>query len=361
MEFGIWNINILNRLARGVRPDHLLHTAFRNSAGKGWTGFYILVIFLLLPWLFGCQSNEKSARVVRIGLVHGKSHSFTQAFERFAGQVEAGSGGRYQVKIYHSGQLGGENVMQEMLLLGSLDMTVTGLLNTYEPLFSLFEMPYLYRDRDHAFEVHSGAVVAEVGSSLDEIGLHLLGFYENGWRDMTNSKRPIEQPEDVEGLLIRTPENPAQIETIRALGGIPTPMSFSELYTALLQGVVDGQENPLQNIWYGRLYEAQKYLSSTHHIYNAAYVLISQRLWQDLPENDRKLFRDALRTSTRWQLDYMRQLDEELSAKMKAEGMIFTYPDRAAFERACQPAYEVLYDRLGPRAREIVARIKNTR
>ncbi|MBS0001159.1 MAG: TRAP transporter substrate-binding protein, partial [Cyclobacteriaceae bacterium] len=173
--------------------------------------------------------------------------------------------------------------------------------------------------------------------------------------------REINEPSDLEGLKIRVPENPAQIETLKSLGAIPTPLSFSELYTALVQGVVDGQENPLQNIWFGRLYESQKYIAMTHHIYNSAYVTASKRFWDKLSREDRELTMECLKESSTWQLNYMEKLDRKLEAKMKEEGVIFTYPDRSAFEKATLPAYEAIYSTLGEDARLMVRKIRETK
>jgi tripartite ATP-independent transporter DctP family solute receptor len=305
------------------------------------------------------HENTDKTRTVKIGLGHGPSHSFTQAFEKFEKKLETRSDHLYNVEIYHSGQLGGENEMQEMLTIGSLEMTVTGVINTYEPLFSVFEMPYLYRNRKHVLKVNNSEIMDHVAESLTRYGIKLIGFYENGYRNISNSVRPIETPEDMEGLMIRTPENSAQILTMKALGASPTPMPFSELYTALAQGVVDGQENPLQNIWHGRLYEVQEYIAMTHHIYNSAYVLISYKFWKQLSPEDQELFRKCLYETTLWQLDYMKTLDKELEKKMKEKGVQFTYPDREAFKRATRSAYDRLYQKLGPKAREVVEEIRN--
>ena len=321
---------------------------------------HIIILFLAGISLIqvSCSAEAGKARIVKAGVSHGPSHSFAQALERFGELLQERTDGRYRVRVYNSAQLGSEKEMQEMLTLGTAEITVAGLLNTYEPLFSVFELPYLYEDREHVLRVNTGEVMQEVSSTLLPMGLRLIGFYENGFRNITNSVRPINTPEDVEGLMIRTPENPAQIQTFKALGAIPTPLSFSELYTALLQGLVDGQENPLQNIWYGRLFEVQQHLAMTHHIYNSAYVLISERFWSELSEADREIFRECILESSRWQLDYMRKLDKELEQKLKTEGMEFTYPDRGPFEKATQPAYDALYERLGPRAEEIVKDIE---
>ncbi len=331
----------------------------------GWT--YRRLIRGLRHWvvvwtigliLVGCGVSDRGMHVIKVGVSHSENHSFTRALARFGTDLEERSNGRFRVKIYNSSRVGSEKEMQEMLTIGTLEMTVTGLLNTYDPMFAVFELPYLYRDRAHVLQVNSGPIMEGVARPLSHLGLRLIGFYENGFRHITNSVRAINTPEDVRGLLIRTPENPAQIATFAALGAAPTPLSFAELYTALLQGVVDGQENPLQNIWSGRLYEAQEYLALTGHIYNSAYVLIGEQFWQSLSEADRELVRDCLDASSRWQIDRMREMDGELEQRLEEVGMQITRPDRAAFEAATRPAYEALYDRLGPEAREIVERIR---
>jgi tripartite ATP-independent transporter DctP family solute receptor len=265
------------------------------------------------------------------------------------------------VKVYHSSQLGSERVMQETLTLGSLEMTVTGLLNIFEPRFALLEAPYLFRDRDHILKVQQSEVVRNLASVLPPKGLRLIGFVENGFRNVTNNVRPIQSPADVRGLKIRTPENLAQVETFRALGAQPTPMPFSELYNALRQGVVDGQENPLQNIHDGKLFEAQKHLALTRHIYNSAYVVISESFWRRQPPEVQRAIEEAVREATLWQFQYVRDLDEKLLETLKQAGMQVTTPDQAAFRAATAPAYDAFYAKLGPDAKSIVEAIRAVR
>lgn len=318
----------------------------------------ILIISCCL--LFGtfCSDERQSVRFVKIGVSHGPTHSFTQALERFGRSFETQSNGRFRVKVYNSAQLGSEKEMQEMLTIGSAEMTVTGLLNTYEPMFAVFEMPYLYRDREHVLAVNTSDMMQDIAQSLIPKGLRLIGFVENGFRNVTNSIRPIHSPDDIKGMMIRTPENPAQIATFKTLGAIPTPLAYSELYTALLQGVVDGQENPLQQIWLGRLYEAQKHVAVTQHIYNSAYVLISERFWQSLNQEDQNLLEECVLDAGKWQLEYMKNLDADLEKKLKEKGVQFTYPDQQAFRTACEPAYAELAEQLGPEVFEIVKQIR---
>ena len=186
-----------------------------------------LAAFAIAPAAWAQQQT------IKIGIDHGPSHSFTQAMDLFGQLLEKKRPGEYKVQVYHSAQLGNERVMQEALTLGSLEMTVTGLLNIYEPKFALLEAPFLYRDRQHILKTQESAVVQKLASSLPPKGLRLVGFVENGFRNITNNTRPINSPADVKGLKIRTPENLAQVETFRALGAQPTPMPFAELYNAL--------------------------------------------------------------------------------------------------------------------------------
>jgi TRAP-type C4-dicarboxylate transport system substrate-binding protein len=162
----------------------------------------------------------------------------------------------------------------------------------------------------------------------------------------------------VKGLKIRTPENLAQIETFKALGAVATPMAFSELYNALAQGVVDGQENPLQNIWNGKFYEVQKHLAITGHIYNSAYILISEKFWSGLSPDLRKAVADGIREASNFQLDMVANLDKQLLEDMKGKGMQVTMPDRNAFRVATAPAYDVFYAKFGDRAKKIIDAIR---
>ena len=248
--------------------------------------------------------------------------------------------------------------MQEMVALGTLEMSVSGVVVIYEPLFTLLEAPYLYRDRDHIKKVMESPVVADLSQSLLSKGIRMVGFYENGFRHITNSKRAINAPADVKGLKIRTPENLAQIETFKALGAVPTPMAYSELYNALSQGVVDGQENPLQNIWTGKMYEVQKHLALTSHIYNSAYILASNKFWTGLPADLRKVAEESIKEASYWQLDYVAGLDKKMVEDCKGKGMLVTTPDREAFRKATAPAYDAFYAKFGDKGKKIIEAIR---
>lgn len=295
---------------------------------------------------------------LKIGHGHSDKHSFHLAMEKFSEILEQKAPGAFTVTIFPQAQLGSEREMQEQLTTGTLEVTITGVLAIFEPKITLLELPYLFRDREHIKKGQSSEAVEQLVAGLPAKGVRLVGFLENGFRNITNNTRPIKTPEDVKGLKIRTPENLAQVETFNALGASPTPMAFSELYAALRQGVVDGQENPLQNIYDGKLFEVQKYLALTGHIYNSAYVLVSESFYQGLKPEERTAIEEALKEATDWQFDYIAQRDKELLEALKKEGMEVTEPDTEQFRAATAPAYDAFYAKFGDDARNFVKAIE---
>jgi TRAP-type transport system periplasmic protein len=319
-----------------------------------------MAALVLVLGLAGCGPGADGYEI-KVGLVHPMSHSYYQAFTQFKEQVEQRSEGRVRIKIFHSGQLGGEREMQEMVALGTLEMALTGILVIYDPLFAVFELPYLYDDRDHVKRVMASGLIQRTGEPLRQHKLRVVGMYENGFRNITNSTRAIHSPRDVGGLKIRVPENPAQLETFGVLGSVVTPMSLSELYSALQQNVVDGQENPLQNIVSGKYFEVQRHLAMTGHIYNLAYVVVNDRFWSGLPDELRQVVQESLDASSAYQLELAARLDTELLDTLQARGMQITYPDREAFREATLPVYDRFFTRFGGRAQSIVDEIQALR
>jgi tripartite ATP-independent transporter DctP family solute receptor len=295
---------------------------------------------------------------IKIGHGHSENHSFHQAMTKFSEALERKVPGAFTVTIFPQAQLGSEREMQEQLTTGTLEMTITGVLAIYEPKITLLELPFLFRDREHILKAQSSEAAETLFSTLPEKGIRLVGYLENGFRHITNNTRPINTPDDVKGLKIRTPENLAQIETFKTLGASPTPMPFSELYAALRQGVVDGQENPLQGINDGKLFEVQKHLALTGHIYNSAYVIISESFYQNLKPEERAAIEAALKEATDWQFNYIAQRDGELLESLKQAGMEVTEPEQDAFRAATAPAYDAFYQQFGDDARAFVEAIK---
>ena len=310
---------------------------------------------------FAAGESESAADekiVLRLGHGHTADHSYQKGMAETKKILESESGGRISLQFFPSAQLGNERQMQEQLSAGTLDATITGLVNLYDPAFALFDFPFLYDNRDQIKAVMYSDLMTEMNEGLIAKGMRIVGLMEVGFRNVT-SNIPIDDPGKLKGFKIRTPESPAQIETFKALGATPTPMSFSELYTALQQGVVDGQENPLENIYNGKLYEVQDYVNVTHHIFNFAYVLISEKTWQRLSAEDQKLIADAFKQGSLWQMDWAAENEAVYEQKLKDEGVTFVYPDREAFRKGAQGAYESAFvKKLEPRASDILRQIR---
>ncbi len=309
----------------------------------------------------GAQSGQAAPAkkiVLKLGHGHSPTHSYQLGMEEARKNLEQTTGGRISLQFFPSAQLGNERQMQEMLSAGTLEMTITGLANIYDPAFALFDFPFLYDNRNQIKAVMYSDLMEEMNQALIAKGLRIVGLMEVGFRNVT-SKKPLVSPAELRGFKIRTPESPAQIETFKALGAIPTPMSFNELYSALQQGVVDGQENPLENIYNGKLYEVQKFVNVTRHIYNFAYVLVSEKTWQSLDEADRVALKQAVKIGSLWQIDWAERNEEKYAQMLKDQGMTFVEVDRNAYRDGAVGAYQSKFVKdLGPRGEQILSRIR---
>lgn len=291
---------------------------------------------------------------LKVGIAQPKGHSFTQAFERFEKDVEEKSGGRIAVEIFADNQLGSEKEMQEAVSLGNLEMTVTGVLASYEPLLAILELPYLFENRTQIKNFHKTPEVAALAEKLEANNIMLVAYFENGFRQMTNNVRPINAPADLQGLAMRTPENPAQMETFKQLGAVVTPMASTELYSALQQGVVDGQENPIQNIYNNKFYEVQKHLAITNHIYNSGYVVLTKDLFDGMPADLQTIVLSAIADAEAWQMQLCADADSELLEEIKKAGTAVTTPDIAEFMKAVEPVYGLFVERYGEEAKALI-------
>ena len=318
----------------------------------------LTVISLLVFSVPAPQAKAAEKVVIKLGHGHTATHSYQQGMEEARKYLEAKSGGRLTFRFFPSGQLGDERQMQEALSAGTLEMTITGLVNLYDPAFALFDFPFLYDNRKQIKNVMYSGLMEDMNVNVVKKGIRILGLMEVGFR-MVTSNKPIKSPADLKGFKIRTPESPAQIETFKALGALPTPMSFGEVYGALQLGVIDGQENPLENIYNGKLYETQKYVTQTRHIYNFAYVLYSEPLWKKLSPEDQKLIREAIKFGSLWQIDWAENNESKYASMLKEKGMEFVDVDREAFKKGAAAAYESKFVKdLEPRASKILAEIR---
>ncbi|NHA68265.1 DctP family TRAP transporter solute-binding subunit [Phycicoccus flavus] len=265
----------------------------------------------------------------------------TIAADQFAKAVSEGSAGRLTVQVQGSEQLGSDAQMLQSVKTGTLAFSANsqGPLSADVPQVGLIGLPFLFDEPGQAYEVLDGEVGDQLAAEAEKKGFKVLAWWDNGIRDITNNARPINSPADVEGLKIRTPEDPMTVDIFSALGANPTPLAFGELYLALRQGTVDGQENPLTNIASAKLDEVQKYLALTGHKYEATPFVMNLGEWEKLSDADQQVVLQAAEDAR----DAQRTMNDEQNAQLRQElanSMTVTEPDKEAFREATKGVYD---------------------
>ncbi|WBU55340.1 TRAP transporter substrate-binding protein [Paracoccus sp. SCSIO 75233] len=295
---------------------------------------------------------------VTIGHTQSATSHYGVGAEAFFDTLEELSGGAWTGEQAAAGALGGERDMIEGLQIGSLDLVIssTGPLGNFVPETYALDLPFLFRDYDHARAVLDGEIGQELLAKIGENDLVGLAWSENGFRHVTNSKRPVRTPADLEGLKLRTMENRVHMEAFAQMGAEPTPMAFPELFTALQQGVVDGQENPVTVISASNFWEVQNHASLTGHVYSPAVILASPILWDSLSDEEKGWFSEAAAASAAATRAEVSRLEEEGIALMRENGMeVVEDIDKAPFAELAQNAYDIYTSEYGS---EMVERIQ---
>ena len=309
--------------------------------------------------LMSCD-QLKSSKVIRLG--HGLStgHSVHQGMVYFGEQLEKISEGKFKVQIYPSQQLGTERQCLELLQIGSLDMTKVsaGVLENFSPSIKVFGIPYMFKDKEHTFRVLDGPIGDELLAGTEKYWLKGLGYYDSGSRSFYTIDRPVEQPNDLEGLKIRVMESQTAIDMVKSFGGSPTPISWGELYTALQQGVVDGAENNPPSFYLSRHYEVCKYYIIDEHTVLPDVVLMSTHLWNTLNNQEQKWIQEAMDLSVIEQRRLWSVSEQESLEAVKAAGVQVSYPDKIPFaEMSKSVADQYAKD---PLIKSFIDKIKNT-
>ena len=295
---------------------------------------------------------------IRVASVTGPSHHHNVSLRWFADQVAARDVG-LTIEVLDGGQLGGERDYIEGMMLGSIQMAQvsTAPVAGFVPEFDLFSLPYLLRDTDHFKAVVTGPVGAQFSDLAEQRGMKILAWFDNGYRNVFNKVRPVVTPEDMSGLKIRVMESPLMVNTVNAMGGSATPMSYSELYTALEQGVLDGGENAPGNVLNDRFYEVSKYFSMTQHFRPPGIVAVSMSTWNGLTDEQKQVM---IEEGARLQ-DYEIALTAEVGAaaieELKAKGMEVNDVDVEAFRARMGPVYEDFKAKHGP---DLLEAVQNT-
>ena len=285
-----------------------------------------------------------AAQSVKLTLGHGAApgNPRHEAALLFADRVKARTNGRIEVQVAHSAQLGDDAAMVTALRSGTLDLSANsqGAVSSVVPEYAAFGMPFLFSDVTKAWALLDGPVGKDLAERTAAKGMVVLGYWDNGIRHITNSKRPIKLPADVKGLKLRTPPDAVTVDIVQALGGDAQQIKFAELYVALQQGVVDGQENPLANISSAKLYEVQKHLALTGHKYEMSPFLMGKRSWDKLSADDRKVVLEAAAEATQLQRKLSKESDDKLLGELKAKGVQVTTVDGKPFIDATRPVYD---------------------
>ncbi|MDR1978397.1 MAG: DctP family TRAP transporter solute-binding subunit [Synergistaceae bacterium] len=321
-----------------------------SGSSKCLFAVVLLAAFLCLPLSQGAWGAEY---VIKVGTIVSESHpDFVSLTNVFKPKIEKESGGRVEVQLYPNGQLGGDREMTESVQMGTLTMALpaTSILAGFEKKFQVLDLPFLFKDKATGYKALDG----ELGKTLDDLlpqhGFVNLGYCENGFRHVTNNRGPITKPEDLKGMKLRIMENPMHIAAFKLLGANPTPMSYGEVYTALQQGTVDGQENPIAIVADGKFYEVQKYYSLTGHVFSVIMLLANKDFMDKLPEDLKKLVAEA---ATEFLLADRKLIDSEeasLLKTMEEQGLqvnTLTPEQKQVFIDATLPVYEQFKDVLG--------------
>jgi TRAP-type transport system periplasmic protein len=293
--------------------------------------------------LWGVAALAFGQSAIKLTLAHGNPPDSPRhiAAVKFADLVKARTNGRIEIQVAHSAQLGDDAAMVTGLRSGTLDFSANsqGAVSSVVPEYAALGMPFLFADVQKAWSVMDGPIGKELADKSAAKGMILLGMWDNGIRQMSNSKRPIKSPDDMKGLKMRTPPDAVTVDIMQALGADAQQIKFSELYVALQQGVVDGQENPLTNIASAKLYEVQKYISLTGHKYESTPFLMSKRTWERMSAADQKAITEAAAEATQLQRRLNKEVDDKLVAELKAKGVQVDSVNGKAFMEACKPVY----------------------
>ncbi len=304
-------------------------------------------------------SGTVSAKTMTMGFTLSKNSHYGQGAEVFAQEIEKLSDGKFKISIKPSGVLGGERDVVEGLQFGTIDLTIssTGPIGNFVPEVYALDFPFLFKSYEHAHKVLDSEIGDTLLNKFEPKGLIGLSWSENGFRHLTNSKRPVRTPEDMKGLKLRTMENEVHISAFKDLGAAPTPMSFTELFTALQQKTVDGQENPIPVITTSKFYEVQKNLTLTGHVYSPAIILMSKISWDGLNKQEKSWFKLAANASSTATRKAVAKMEKDGIEQLKKEGVtIIENIDKDSFAKAVSKTYDKYSSKYGA---DLIAEIQN--
>ena len=322
----------------------------------------ILAAFVFVAVMAGAAFAD-AEYTIKVGYIGSESHPTMQAMKTFGDNVAKGSEGKIKVELYPNAQLGGDRELCEGVQMGTIQMAIpsTSALAGFDKRIQVLDLPYLFTTREAAFEAVDGELGQKLNEFLGKKGFYVVGYLENGFRHVTNSKQPITKPEDLSGLKIRTMENPMHLAFFKELGANPTPMSWGELYTALQQGTVDAQENPYAMIDDGKFYEVQKYVSETGHVFSYEILIANKKFMEKLPEDLRALVIDEAQKAIATQRTAMKTEEANFKAKVIKGGLTaneLTPEQKKPFVEKTKVVYAQFEGELGTEIMDIARKVQ---
>lgn len=319
----------------------------------------ILSLVMVLTFVTGCTSKGNSPAAsgkndsikIKVGHAAADTNTINWGWLEFKKKVEANSNGRIVVDIYPNSQLGNERELIEATQLGNVTMssTSTAPVASFKPEFFAFDLPFVYNERETIYEILDGEIGQSIMDTLKDVNIIGLGFWENGFRHITTSSRAVRTVEDMKGLKFRTMENEIHMEAFRLLGASPVPMAWGEVYTALQQKTVDGQETPLELIYNTKLHEVQNYITKTSHLYAPTAILINKGFYEGLTAEDQKIISDAIKEVTPLARERAAEKEKEAEVEMAktVEIIELSSEEYAKFRSNMEPAYDMVREKVG--------------
>lgn len=302
------------------------------------------------------KETGSASVILKVGTTTAPDGHYVKGLEEFRRLLTEYSGGDISLEIYPNSQLGNERDLVEGVSLGTVSMALvsTGPLPNFVPDFAVLDLPYLFNDAQSAYQVLDSDVGVSILSQLETKGIKGLGFWENGFRHLTNNSKEIKTPDDLKGMKIRTMENDIHMDAYKQFGANPTPMAWSEIFTALQQGTVDGQENPLAIIESAKVYEVQKYISLTGTFYSPCVLMVNKQLFDGLSQEQQDIIAKAADEAKVWQRQYSQDYDKKAVQDLKDAGCIVTEVDQAVWKKACEGTYKDFEGKLNQGAIQLI-------
>ncbi|WP_371018295.1 TRAP transporter substrate-binding protein [Pseudalkalibacillus sp. JSM 102089] len=308
----------------------------------------------------GNASAGEGAKTINVSLPLGPESHHDAGVQKFKEELEKNTDGSLTVVPHYNNELGGEREVVEGMGIGTIDAGIssTGPIGGFVQEVMMWDMPYLVDEAEQAYAILDGDIGDELAEKIEkQANVVVLGWMENGFRNETNSVRPVETPEDLKGIKHRTQESKVQIDTWEAFGTNATPMAWPEVYTALQQKVMESQENPLATILDVRFYEVQDYLNLTKHVYSPAPLLMSKQLFNSFTDEEQEAIMQAAEVATKHQRKASQDMEEDVKKQLEEKGMTVTEPNLEKFKKAVEPVYEKWAPEIGE---ELIKKARNT-